>query len=89
MKCGIININKTINTKKENLMKMATFTFLYKNEFSFIGTEESVVCGIQIDERRIAFTGASLPSRERELKLKSRSRSKISIHCRSLRGSAS
>ena len=32
--------------------------FLFKTEFSFIGTEESAVCGIKIDGRTIAFTGA-------------------------------
>ena len=31
--------------------------FLYKTEFSFIGTEESAVCGIKIDGRTVAFTG--------------------------------
>ena len=32
--------------------------FIFKSEYSFIGTEESAVCGIKIDERTIAFTGA-------------------------------
>ena len=32
-------------------------TFIFKTEFSFIGTEESAVCGMQIDGRTIAFTG--------------------------------
>ena len=37
---------------------MANIKFLYKTEFSFIGTEESVVCGIDIDGRKVSFTGA-------------------------------
>ena len=32
-------------------------TFIFKTEFSFIGTEESAICGIKIDGRTIAFTG--------------------------------
>ena len=32
--------------------------FLFKRELSVIGTEESVVWGIQIDERQVPFTGA-------------------------------
>ena len=32
--------------------------FLYKTEFSVIGTEESAICGIKIEGRSIAFTGA-------------------------------
>ena len=31
--------------------------FLFKTEFSFIGTEESAVCGMQIGGRTVAFTG--------------------------------
>ena len=31
--------------------------FLYKDEFSTIGTLESIVCGIEVDGRAIAFTG--------------------------------
>ena len=31
--------------------------FLFKSEFSFIGTEESAVCGMQIGGRTVAFTG--------------------------------
>ena len=34
--------------------------FLFKTEFSFIGTEESAVCGMQIGGRTVAFTGASV-----------------------------
>ena len=33
-------------------------TFSFKTEFSIVGTKESAICGIKIDERRIAFTGA-------------------------------
>ena len=33
-------------------------TFLYTTEISFIGSEESVICGIEIDGRTIDFTGA-------------------------------
>ena len=33
-------------------------TFLYKNEFSVIGTEESAVCGIEVKGRKVPFTGA-------------------------------
>ena len=36
------------------------FSVLFKNEFSVVGTKESVICGIKIDERRIAFTGAAV-----------------------------
>ena len=38
---------------------MENVKFLYENTFSFIGTEESAVCGMQIGERTIAFTGDS------------------------------
>lgn len=32
-------------------------SFLYKKEYSFIGTEESAVCGLNAHGRKIAFTG--------------------------------
>ena len=39
---------------------MENVKFLYENTFSFIGTEESAVCGMQMGERTIiAFTGDS------------------------------
>ena len=31
--------------------------FLFKTEYSFIGTEESAICGIKIDGRKVSFTG--------------------------------
>ena len=34
-------------------------TFLYKGQFSVLGTEESVLCGMQIGGRTVAFTGDS------------------------------
>ena len=34
-------------------------TFLYKGQFSVLGTEESVLCGIQINGKTVAFTGDS------------------------------
>ena len=33
-------------------------TFLYTTEFSIVGTQESTICGIEIDGRTIDFTGA-------------------------------
>ena len=33
--------------------------FLYKTEFSVIGTLEPVLCGIEIDGRKVSFTGDS------------------------------
>ena len=38
-------------------MKMNT-KFVYTSEFSFIGTEESAICGLSVDGRRVPFTGA-------------------------------
>lgn len=32
-------------------------SFLYEKEFSFIGTEESAICGLNAHGRKIAFTG--------------------------------
>ena len=33
-------------------------SFVFKNEMSVLGTEESAICGIKIDERRkVSFTG--------------------------------
>ena len=32
--------------------------FLFKTQFSVLGTEESAVCGMQIGGRTVAFTGA-------------------------------
>ena len=34
--------------------------FVYSTEFSFIGTEERAISGIEIDGRRVPFTGATL-----------------------------
>ena len=33
--------------------------FLFKTQFSILGTEESAICGIKIKEKTIAFTGDS------------------------------
>lgn len=33
--------------------------FLYKNEYSFLGTQESALSGIAVDDRKIVFTGTS------------------------------
>ena len=33
-------------------------SFLFKTEISFIGSEETAICGIEIDGRTIDFTGA-------------------------------
>ena len=32
--------------------------FVYTTEFSFIGTEERAICGININGRKVPFTGA-------------------------------
>ena len=34
--------------------------FVYSTEFSFIGTEERAVSGIEIDGRKVPFTGAAV-----------------------------
>lgn len=36
---------------------MTKANFLFKKEFSFIGTEESVMCGLNAQGHKIAFTG--------------------------------
>ena len=41
-------------------MKMKNAQFTYVTEFSFIGTEESAICGININGRKVPFTGAVL-----------------------------
>ena len=33
-------------------------SFVYKTEFSIVGTEESAVCGIEGKGRKVPFTGA-------------------------------
>ena len=34
--------------------------FVYSTEYSFIGTEERAISGIEIDGRRVPFTGAAV-----------------------------
>lgn len=34
--------------------------FLFKTEYSFIGTLEPVLCGIEVKGRKVSFTGASV-----------------------------
>ena len=41
-------------------MKMTNTKFIYTSEFSCVGTEESAICGITVNGRKVYFTGAVL-----------------------------